>query len=184
MVLSKSKLLFVQYIMYFQWSTNLFKISLSRILEKTTRQYWNRSVIWIYFGVIFFFFFLIGINLCTLMLVWSFPSCKTLCTLKLVWNFPSCKIKTIARGSRISLAYDILRNETKPIFKGLFIEKKSFFFLLELIISSDIYSISKLCHLIEVIIHDNWKDNDLFSSVLFISFNLGCYILQNYTNQV
>ena len=75
------------------------------------------------------------------------------------------------------------RNETKQIFKGLFIEI-FFFFWLELIISSDIYSISKLCHLIEVIIHDDWKDNDLFGSVLFISFSLGCYILQNYTNQV
>ena len=66
------------------------------------------------------------------------------------------------------------RNETKQILR-VFIEFFFFFFWLELIISSDIYSISKLCHLIEVIIHDDWKDNDVFSSVLFISFSLGCY---------
>ena len=32
------------------------------------------------------------------------------------------------------------------------------------------------------VINDDWKDNnDLFSSVLYISVSLGCYILQNYT---
>ena len=75
----------------------------------------------------------------------------------------------------VGLWYFAKRNETKQIFKGLFIEKKIFFFLA----STD--SISKLCHVIQVI-NDDWKDNnDLFSSVLYISFSLGCYILQNYT---
>ena len=94
-----------------------------------------------------------------------------------------CKI-----GKEVPLktAYDILRNETKrnKFLRGYSLKKYHFKKIVcsfNFIISSDIYSISKLCHVIKVI-NDYWKENnDLFRSVLYISFSLGCYTLQSYT---